>query len=49
MLSRPPCIPVGCDGIASLLILGISGWRLAAGNTSRHLGRHAVPTLPDFA
>ena len=46
MSSRPPCTPVGCGVILSLPILGISGWRLAVGNTSRHLGRHAVPTLP---
>ena len=46
MPSRPPCTPVGCDVIASLPILGISGWRLAVGNTSTHLCRDTVPTLP---
>jgi hypothetical protein len=31
MTSRPPWIPDGCDVIASLPVLGISGWRLAVG------------------
>ena len=28
---------------------GGSGWRLAVGKCTSQLGRHAVPTLPNFA
>jgi hypothetical protein len=48
MTSRPPWIPDGCDVIASLPVLGISGWRLAVGGWEHILApraaRGAAPT-----
>jgi hypothetical protein len=42
----PVTIQLCRDAVPTLPMLGIGGWRLAAGNTSRQLGQHAVLPLP---